>query len=649
VAENAEQSTEKPKRLVIPHLVFYVFGVAAICCARYWQLLSGSFVFASPVHVRYLEPTVGFLRESFATSGRVAAWNPYSYLGMPQLPGCLPGNAYPFAYLYIFLGYETAIVAFLVLHQVVAFVGTYFVSGQFTSRVVTRVVAGVIYVLVDIALVGDANLALCATLAWLPFCLYGLLRCMPVAEHEEKPHPAGLVVVNTVFLGALLAGGAVGYALIVIDVFVIAILVRVVVHQVRSTAASRPAIASYLIGTGLAFCLSAPVVFPLLEWANCPSLVETAANVFRPIPNCVSITGVFTGPQVSHRELRDDAAKETAKLLKSVRSVAGHQGRYLVVLPKHELPADSESALCRSAAANAGMKDDIVSPFGYLGHPSYEYRKFFERVIGGDITRGYINPPADSEAAANLLRFMRITSTGIAISPGWPKDLHASVGFNDWRRFMEPFSKVPGEWHCFQQTIVLPAAYVIDSWHWVKDPNQIIDEHFGLKTEFDPRLRLLVERGEKIEVDEEKLDKMPLSQVTPPMGPPMTDSEHIETLASETRMKAVEIMAYEPEHISLSVRAKRPSFVVVTDTFYPGWKAYVDSVPAPLYRADGVGRAVFVSEGSHAVAFDYRPDSAGLAGYLALGALSFVFVLSFFWLRKLLGKTINFLSVGRFE
>ncbi len=53
-------------------------------------------------------------------------------------------------------------------------------------------------------------------------------------------------------------------------------------------------------------------------------------------------------------------------------------------------------------------------------------------------------------------------------------------------------------------------------------------------------------------------------------------------------------------------------FVVLSDQFYPGWRAYVDGRESPIYRANYLFRAVPVPAGEHVVEFTYQPVSVGL-------------------------------------
>ena len=49
------------------------------------------------------------------------------------------------------------------------------------------------------------------------------------------------------------------------------------------------------------------------------------------------------------------------------------------------------------------------------------------------------------------------------------------------------------------------------------------------------------------------------------------------------------------------------SFLVTSDTWYPGWQATVDGVPASIFRANYALRGVRVTAGRHVVRFEYRP------------------------------------------
>jgi hypothetical protein len=67
--------------------------------------------------------------------------------------------------------------------------------------------------------------------------------------------------------------------------------------------------------------------------------------------------------------------------------------------------------------------------------------------------------------------------------------------------------------------------------------------------------------------------------------------------------------------------------VVVSDTFYPGWRADIDGHSARIYEVNGAMRGVVVPRGAHTVTFHYRPNSAiigGLLTFIGLAGAAFV-------------------------
>ena len=85
------------------------------------------------------------------------------------------------------------------------------------------------------------------------------------------------------------------------------------------------------------------------------------------------------------------------------------------------------------------------------------------------------------------------------------------------------------------------------------------------------------------------------------------------------------IVAAEPESIIVETGAARPGILVLTDTFYPGWRVTVDGAPASLLRANYLFRGVYVPAGAHRVEFTYHP--APFQRGLLVSALALVVVL----------------------
>jgi len=80
----------------------------------------------------------------------------------------------------------------------------------------------------------------------------------------------------------------------------------------------------------------------------------------------------------------------------------------------------------------------------------------------------------------------------------------------------------------------------------------------------------------------------------------------------------ISLVMEHPQMIRLQVRADSDGWVLLADSWYPGWRVWVDGASADLLPGDGVFRAVFVPAGTHQVMMAYRPTSFYLGALLSL-------------------------------
>jgi len=90
----------------------------------------------------------------------------------------------------------------------------------------------------------------------------------------------------------------------------------------------------------------------------------------------------------------------------------------------------------------------------------------------------------------------------------------------------------------------------------------------------------------------------------------------------------VAIEVDEPERVELAASMLGDGYVVLADTYYPGWRATVDDAPATIYAANGLFRAVFVADGVHRVAFRYEPRAVYRGGFVSALTLVLAAVLA---------------------
>jgi uncharacterized membrane protein YfhO len=89
----------------------------------------------------------------------------------------------------------------------------------------------------------------------------------------------------------------------------------------------------------------------------------------------------------------------------------------------------------------------------------------------------------------------------------------------------------------------------------------------------------------------------------------------------------VEVVDYAANRLALRTRSDGPSFLVTSETHYPGWEATLDGKPVELYLTNAAFRGLPVPPGTHEVKMEFRPDLrlaatiAVLAWLLCLGCL----------------------------
>jgi hypothetical protein len=88
------------------------------------------------------------------------------------------------------------------------------------------------------------------------------------------------------------------------------------------------------------------------------------------------------------------------------------------------------------------------------------------------------------------------------------------------------------------------------------------------------------------------------------------------------------ITKYTSDCIELRTQSTKDGFLVLSDTYYPGWQAWVDGVASPIMRANYDFRALFLPQGEHTVVFRFRSQYLKLGLLSSLGGVFFVVLVS---------------------
>jgi hypothetical protein len=84
----------------------------------------------------------------------------------------------------------------------------------------------------------------------------------------------------------------------------------------------------------------------------------------------------------------------------------------------------------------------------------------------------------------------------------------------------------------------------------------------------------------------------------------------------------VRVIIYKPERVELETKSIGPAYLVSSETFAPGWKAWLDGRPAELQITNHAFRGMTVPAGTHRIEWRYEPGLwrwAALSGFSWLG------------------------------
>jgi hypothetical protein len=125
------------------------------------------------------------------------------------------------------------------------------------------------------------------------------------------------------------------------------------------------------------------------------------------------------------------------------------------------------------------------------------------------------------------------------------------------------------------------------------------------------------------------------------------DARHTTVVESESpplegpsRIEPVETTRERPEALRFAVAPDRPAMLVVANAWYPGWRAWVDGVEAPVLRVNGLFRGVALAAGARQVEMRFEPWSFRVGAFVSLAAaivLALLLVSSRLGLRRKAG------------
>ena len=113
-----------------------------------------------------------------------------------------------------------------------------------------------------------------------------------------------------------------------------------------------------------------------------------------------------------------------------------------------------------------------------------------------------------------------------------------------------------------------------------------------------------------------------------PLRPPQVQAVCICLLLLREWPPEPAITHYSPHSVVIETELQADGFLVLSDTYYPGWQVFVNGREDKIYQADYLFRAVALPRGKHTVEFEYSPLSFRTGAAVTLVAAAILLALA---------------------
>ena len=138
----------------------------------------------------------------------------------------------------------------------------------------------------------------------------------------------------------------------------------------------------------------------------------------------------------------------------------------------------------------------------------------------------------------------------------------------------------------------LPRAFVVHDADIIEDEEKAVSEILGVG--FDPKNRVIFHEDIGVELE------------------------------NHGSFETASMVVVSPNEIQIDIETPSPGFLVMSQNWYPGWKAYDNGELKETHRANGIFTAIPIDEGEHDIRFVYDPAPPKVGAYTTLATAVFL-------------------------
>ena len=176
----------------------------------------------------------------------------------------------------------------------------------------------------------------------------------------------------------------------------------------------------------------------------------------------------------------------------------------------------------------------------------------------------------------------------------------------------------------------LSRAVIYDTIYVMESDTDVVD--FLTSDSFEPRRMVAVTQDEFTKTNQGLQNKttgtnepcvwmLRRTQSSPGTGRWRAALQNPDSASTEPLHWNTDCIEYTANEVRLEIDVNKNAFLYISDTYYPGWKGYINGDEVPIMRVNNAFRAIAVDKGHHRVAFIFRPVLFTVGACISVAAL----------------------------
>ena len=258
---------------------------------------------------------------------------------------------------------------------------------------------------------------------------------------------------------------------------------------------------------------------------------------------------------------------------------------------------------------NMWIPYQLESPTGYDALVPLRYAQFLEAIQSGKLSNSVSRFPQIQNLDSKLFE---LTNTKYVLALKYNQKWERTPDGTQLKDiYQKNYLKPVFEYKTvtiLENQRYLPRAFVVTSAVVIRDDEQLINQLSNLNNDF--RSTVFLDNSNTIEL---------LNQ---------NNSEIISK-------PEITWQQFNGMYRKLQVNIDQPGYLVLLESYHPGWQAWVDNQPTNIQRADFTFMAIPVKQGSHQITLKFWPKSFVLGLWISsISIISWIILLTIWQIRK---------------